>query len=187
MVARKLSVLVHLMDYQLVRRDRKTRGSSVCWYFRQAKYRIIDVGFLNVSYLEQLWLHNKRNIAVAVAYRHPSSPVFGLLELETVLQYMYLMYNELALVVDLNVDILSRNHPNACQLSNILYQLNLIQIITEPTRHTTNSAILIDIMCVDNTINVTQCRNVDVSDETDQMIAFYELDLASMETSNSYS
>lgn len=90
---------------------------------------------------------------------------------------MYLSYDELVLVGDLNIDMLNKNHTKSCPLSNILSQVNLTQICTEFTGHSTKSTTLIDIMYVDNNRDVIQCQNVDVPNETDEMMTCCELNI----------
>lgn len=107
------------------------------------------------------------NVAFGLIYRSSNSPISRLLELETVLRYIHLSYDALVLV----------SHRKSCQLSNILSQVNLTQIGTEFTGHSMNSATLIDVMYVDNNRDVIQCQNVDVPNETDDMMTCCELNI----------
>lgn len=167
--------------YEAVRADRATRGGGVCWYLKQpVKWKLLDVDFLCGEHLEQLWIQvniGGHSLALCAVYRPPGSPVTALNELEGVLHHVYLCYDELVVVGDINIDLLKRDNPFSCQLVDVLSQVNLVQIVTEPTRCSDNSSSLIDIICIDKRSNRIQCINIDVLNETDHMMVWCELDM----------
>ena len=136
-------------NYQLIRQDRDGRGGGVGFYIRNSiKYKII----INHSAheLEQLWISLKidgKRLCLGTLYRPPQANVNQSLELlENSLVNIIPEHDHIAFGGDFNIDFLSPHSHGHQLFTNFLNKYGLIQHITEPTRITSTSGTLIDLI-----------------------------------------
>ncbi|KAG5879062.1 hypothetical protein JTB14_025105 [Gonioctena quinquepunctata] len=115
--------------------------------------------------LEQLWISVKiknKTIVLGVAYRPPNANVPTALEkLESNLTNFLPTCETLLVAADFNINLLSTNA--SVQLFNDFVQsYNLSQIVTAPTRVTSHSQTLIDVIITSNPEVITKCYIFDV-------------------------
>lgn len=170
------SSLVSLPSYQLVRRDRATRGGGVCWYIHSFfKFKTIAIPDNGI---EQVWVStslNKMKIGLWVFYRPPSSPVSVLDFLEETLTTICAEVRDTILVGDFNIDFLDNCSASYKHISNILECFNLVQIIDTPTRISGDTATLIDLMCMSKHIGVKSHMVEEVMGMSDHLMTCCEL------------
>lgn len=141
------SALVNLDGYRFIRRDRVKRGGGVGLYLSEKlKYKVIKLS----DKIEQLWVSvslPKTKIIIGVVYRPPdfSSTEF-LDELDGSISYVSSLCDNIICLGDVNIDLLKSN----LMFENFLNDLQLNQLIDEPTRITSSTATLIDILLTNN-------------------------------------
>ena len=154
---------VEIQGYRLSRLDRKKKpGGGVCVYTRASlKVKILkELTELSQSGFHQLWMKiqhkNMKSILVCATYRPPdcSETRFAndLMEKYT----MALTYGkDIFIVGDLNCNMLKDNQ-DAKVLKDLCSSLNLKQLINTPTRVTSQSSTLIDLIITSNTTLVVE-------------------------------
>lgn len=166
-----LDEIINLTGYRLYRCDRATgRGGGVAMYVRGTlKSRLVRLGEVRNS--EQLWVSVKSStghFAIGSLYRPPSfSAVDFLGELESVLCVLDPEHDHLLLLGDLNIDLLDFENRLTKQLLNLLESFSLRQSVSEPTRCTSTSSKLLDIVAHSNNLkNVVSkvFNNCNISD-----------------------
>ncbi|KAK9754924.1 hypothetical protein QE152_g872 [Popillia japonica] len=99
--------------------------------------------------IEQLWIScilEGVSIATGVIYRQPSySYSIFINELESTLIEIIPYYDKIILVGDINIDMLSNSYASST-FNNMLQSMGFSQIIDSPTRITSCTATLIDVM-----------------------------------------
>ena len=131
-----------------MRNDRLRKRGGVCIYLRSTfNFKIrndLVPGNIEAVCLEIL-KPNSRNFIAASVYRPPSSVPEFFVALEKMIKMIDDESKEFHILVDLNGNMLTNttNQPTKT-LSEILETYQLFQLITEPTRVTTNSCTLID-------------------------------------------
>lgn len=174
------STLITIPQYSLIRADRPTRGGGLCCYIRNnIKYKRINLDYITVGPLEQLWLKlriNKLGIAVGIIYKPPLISSTCFTELESVLSNVYPESDNVILMGDFNVDFLYPT-TSTSNLKSILNSFNLVQIVDQPTRVTDTSASLIDIICISNNLKVLHCDTLDLLNMSDHRMVFCEVNI----------
>lgn len=97
---------------------------------------------------------------MVVVYRPPSVPIAYLRELELVLQHMYLTYEEVTLLEDINIDPLMSEHNSSRKFMNIIRSLNVTQTVTESTRIGANPCSLLDVLSTTRNLTATTCTDI---------------------------
>ena len=153
---------VNIPGYEIIRNDRKIngrKGGGVCIYVRcNINYILRDD--LEIEKLESLVIQvNKprsKPILISTWYRPPAAiyawyrpPAAIFDNFEELIAKMDSTGHEIFLLGDFNVDFMPDVNANN-KLKDIFSTFGLEQLITEPTRVTTNSSTLID-LCVTNT------------------------------------
>lgn len=144
--------------YNFVKKNREDKkGGGVCVYIKNhISFNIINSEQYN-SY-EQLWIEIKIssfNYYIGVLYRPPHSSTTQFSEdLEEQLFYFKPQCSEIICMGDININMMDFNNRSTKKIYEILTELDLQQVITEPTRITTNSSSLIDVVICSNTLNL---------------------------------
>lgn len=143
--------------YTLERRDRsgKLGGGLLCYIRDDLAYkRRTDLEDPN---LEIIWLEvvysSSKNILTGFFYRPPNSNAHWMDIFSKHLEIVYQGGKEIVLLGDMNIDLLNCNvNPsrNSQKLVKILDNVNLTQIIRDPTRVSSHSKTLIDHVYVSN-------------------------------------
>lgn len=156
---------VHIEGYDIVRRDRPIsgrNGGGVCFYVRS------DINFvvrrdLSSTELEILSIEIRKPrtkpFIVSTWYRPPNSPIALFSHLETFVSRLDTENIEHILLGDLNCNVFAENDPNTSALMNITTVYGLDQLIKSPTRVTSHSSTLIDLIFSSNLNNIV-CSGV---------------------------
>ena len=140
--------IVEIHGYNIVRNDRSRHGGGVCIYLRSTiNFKIRND--LVPDNIEAVCLEiskpNSQNFIVASVYRPPSSAPEFFQASEKMIKMIDDENKEFHILGDLYCNMLTNttNQPTKT-LNEILETYQLFQLITEPTRVTTNSCTLID-------------------------------------------
>lgn len=176
------SSLIKLQNFNLVRKDRSTRGGGVCWYIRECvRYCVFDTSYVLGDNLEQLWITTKFGVfsyAFGVVYRPPSAPIGCLAELEAVLSSVSAECDFVVMVGDLNIDFLKTQDSATRRVNSLLESYNLVQVLNQPTRITDETETLIDPLCVDNNLHVMAHHTIDLLRLTDHRLIYGDLSIS---------
>ena len=133
--------------HAVMRRDRLTNGGGVCVIYKD----YMDVEEMVVpsigSPLECLWVRveGRNRMILGVCYRPPASPIASVLDdLHHQLTYVLSKGRPTFLLGDTNLDVLRPATPGLQRYLEMLSELSLKQLITEPTRTCETTATLID-------------------------------------------
>ncbi|CAB4002993.1 Hypothetical predicted protein [Paramuricea clavata] len=148
---------VKIFGYSLSRLDRRGRsGGGVCAYIKSSlKKKVLrDLTEISESRFHQLWLqiqHKKlKSFLLCVCYRPPDSPVscFTNNFMDNYIKALT-FGKDIIIAGDLNCDLL-KTAQEAKALNDFCHCLNLTQLIDKPTRVTSRSSTLIDVMMTSN-------------------------------------
>ena len=142
--------MVHLNDYDLIRKDRSRNGGGVCIYLRSSiNYKIrndLVPSELEAVCIEIIKPHSKPFL-VATVYRPPSASSEFFDHFEKLIKATDDENKEIYVLGDLNCDILKADEDSNFPTKKIksLYELyQLSQLIDKPTRITMTTKSLID-------------------------------------------
>ena len=163
------NIEINIEGYTLYRQDRlHKRGGGVVAYVRKdIKVTILkEISSVSTDLFHQLWLklqHKKsRSIVMCVSYRPPDCPLSCF---ENNLKPSYtealLLDKPIFILGDLNCNIL-KTGPESIALENFMYEMNLKQMITTPTRITDTCESLIDVILTSAPNLVLKSRVLDI-------------------------
>lgn len=144
---------ISIDGYKLYRLDRlHKKGGGVCAYIRKEikVTSLKELSQTSETYFQQLWINlqiNKsKSLLLCVSYRPPDCPL-ACFENSFKPNYMQalLFGKPIVILGDLNCNLLKETREQKA-LSDVSIELNLTQIITMPTRITTTSQSLIDVI-----------------------------------------
>ena len=131
----------------VVHRCDKGRGGGVCIYVKDM-YTVNQVKFdtERPEGVEDIWLSVQSckfpSIIVGCLYRHPKSHVITYDYITDILRSVSVRNKPFYILGDINDDLLVSNS----KLKNIILNANVTQLILKPTRITTDSATLLDVI-----------------------------------------
>lgn len=140
---------VHIGGYSLVRNDRSDRrGGGVCMYIKSnLKYQVIEVGQYGFG---QLWIKLKvfkRSYCMGVVYRSSETGVNEFLDaFEEVFFNVSPVCDDIICMGDINIDLLDLDCNDTKKFLSLLEDLDLLQLITEPTRLSITRNSLLDVV-----------------------------------------
>lgn len=140
---------VSIGGYDLVRDDRVgRRGGGVCMYIKNdLKFELIELG--QYSY-EQLWIKltiSKKRYCVGVVYRTIETSVSEFLDsFEEVFFNIVPVCDHVLCMGDINIDLLDLDDNGTKKFNSLIDDLNLQQLISEPTRLSLTKNSLLDIV-----------------------------------------
>lgn len=143
---------VSIDGYNFLRRDRGSRGGGVAFYIsKKFKYEIINTP----NTIEQLWatvhVNSMNKIACGVVYRPPNYNCAKFLdELEGSISSCLPQSDDIFCLGDLNIDVSKPDTHSADLLFALINDLQLTQLINDPTRITENSSTIIDLILTNN-------------------------------------
>ena len=140
------NVHVDIPDFNLFRCD-NGRGGGVCIYVRnELKVNIIDLSLPKHPGVEDMWLsvqsHMFPAIIVGCVYRHPKALATSFEHLQDVFRHLCVSKKMFYVLGDFNDDLLLKGN----KLNGILRNNKLTQVIDKPTRVTSTSATLLDLI-----------------------------------------
>ena len=141
---------IRIPNYKIYRCD-NGRGSGVCMYVNDLlQSHIIDTNITKIRGIEdicvQIQLRKLPSFIIGCIYRHPKAPTNAWDYITDLFRSVLLRKKTMYVLGDLNDDILSRK----CQLSRIVTNNKLTQVIDKPTRITPTSATLLDVIITNN-------------------------------------
>lgn len=163
-------------NYQIIRRDRTDRkNGGVCFYISKLIEFIRETKFEHPnieSVVLKLLSPEKKPIIVCVIYRPPHTPVIWYDYLYSMLENISLLKMETIILGDFNLDMstlynaqmpININPPKIIQLMS---DFHLKQLIKEPTRTTSNTQTIIDLIFVsdEDKIKMSNVINLNISD-----------------------
>ena len=151
-----LNAEVEIQGYRIHRLDRKyKRGGGVCIYVRNnLKSKVLkDLSYISNLGLHQLWvqiqLNKNKSIIVCVTYKPPNCPVTCIKdEFKSMFIEAFMMQPQIVIMGDLNCNLLNNSSVEVKVLLDTCNELNLSQIIKEPTRITAQTRSLLDVIMV---------------------------------------
>lgn len=148
--------VIELENYNLIRKDRDSRGGGVIIYIK-CKYEFQILNNLPVGDTEQLWVSlniKKQTVCVGGVYKPPSYSLVDFLNnLEECLTILTPQYETIICTGDFNIDFLNIFNNGTKKLTSLIDNFGLKQIIDQPTRISATSMTLIDlVICSDNLI-----------------------------------
>ena len=165
-----LNCEIAIPNFNIVRRDRNRNGGGVTVYIKDCfEFKIISHGPLDLEFLA-LSVHNGNiKICVCLLYRPPSSSTTFFDNLySTFVNLNVSLFSHVLVFDDFNVDFLNVNHPLFSNLCNILDSFSFVQLVSQPTRVTSNgSATLIDLVLSSSPDHVQDCTVIPPLDTSD--------------------
>lgn len=175
--------LLDIPGYNFIRSDRLTRGGGIGIYVSNVlEFAIVDLSYIenvNNIQIEHVWLglrYKANKILIGVIYRPPAVPYSDLKAIENILAIVSPQYDFTVILGDLNINLLVNSY-ETIYISDILSTFNLKQVITDPTRITSNSSTLIDIIAVDSNMKVSESSTMDMYDLTDHRLVYCDISL----------
>lgn len=94
------------------------------------------------------------------------------------MQDIFLTFDDVILIGDINVDFLMRDHPNTRNFMNIINNVLIRQIVTEPTRVGNDYSYLLDVICVTRKLSENGCMTVDLLHISDHKLTYCSIDIS---------
>lgn len=161
--------IVNIDGYKFIRQDRLTRGGGVGMYIKNnLNFSIIFK--ISDEVLECIWVKiviDKIIYAFGIVYRPPNANITIFLErIEEIFLNIYAAYDQIICTGDFNINMLNTDSYTTYRFTTILESLNLCQIIKDPTRVTSSSISLIDLIItnLDNNLCTAIVENNQLSD-----------------------
>ena len=180
------SAEIKLDGYKLFRLDRLHKGGAgVCVYVcSELKSKVLkNFSFSSDRNFHQLWLSvqvkKSKAIVLCVAYRPDDTPLSFF---EDTLKSVYIqalkMNKSIIILGDLNCNGLDSTCREYVALNGFVREMNLQQLIKQPTRITATTESLLDIILVSDASSVLRCGTIN-NPISDHLPVFVELKLKS--------
>ena len=145
------SNFIHIPNYNIYRYD-TGRGGGVCIIIRDDfKVTKINTGIDRIDGVDDIWVQIQYrkfpSFIVGCIYRHPKALVMSFTYLSDVFKYVCLKNKPVVILGDFNDNILQRGN----NMIKVIKNLNLTQIIEQPTRITACSSTLLDLLITNKT------------------------------------
>ncbi len=181
---------IEIPGYKIHRLDRKhKKGGGVCIYTRKDfKVTMLkELSYISTSDFHQLWLkiqvRQHKSFIVCVAYRPPDSQVSCIREeLKPRCIEALLMGKQVVIMGDLNCNLLNPSCVEAKVLTDTFSELNMTQLIKDPTRITSHSRSLLDVIMISCPLIVKDSGVVDIG-ISDHSMVFCTLKLKAIKPS----
>ncbi|XP_074041353.1 uncharacterized protein [Leptinotarsa decemlineata] len=175
---------VHLEGYQLFRKDRLVgRGGGDAIYIKNS-LKASSIDYSSSDALEQVWITftiHKVKYAVASMYRPPNVPLPSFLTgFEDSLSSVCPKFENVICAGDMNIDFSDSASRSCIQLSEIIESFGLKQIVDQPTRFSTTSCKIIDVIICSELLTISDCTTVDCSSFSDHFLVSCRSDIANM-------
>jgi hypothetical protein len=132
----------------------RSRGGGVGFFIKR------NISARNLSHpvdprhksIEQMWIHltlQGKKLVIGTAYRPPWQDTDLFLDALSDTISSLSNYDNLILLGDFNINLMTNSDPKITKLNNFLSSFNLAQLVTEPTHFTNTSQTLIDVVCTD--------------------------------------
>ena len=140
------SKLLNIPGYSVYRCD-GGRGGGVCIYVKTIfNVTVLSTNLDKSPLVEDIWLviqsHKFPSFIIGCIYRHPHAPNDSFNYLFDVFSHICLRKKPFLILGDINDNLLSPDN----KIGNIIHGMGLTQLIDKPTRITSNSSTLIDLI-----------------------------------------
>lgn len=163
----------HLEGYRLLHKPRgkgkKREGGGIGMYI-QNRLRSREI-VLPPGDLEQHWIEikiNNRKLAVGVVYKPPKFSVNEFINhLSNTISTIFPQYDYIFLTGDININLLDKSSNESNSFMDLLHSNNLQLIVEQPTRVTSTTRTLLDVICCNIDLQpqiVSVTHNDDLSD-----------------------
>lgn len=172
------SEVISIPGYNFIRKDRLTRGGGVGIYVSNVlNVKTVLNEFNSVDGIEYMWLEVRLShtlLLVGVLYRVPSKNVNGFVEhLDDLLSQVAPIYDNIIILGDVNVD---QNFDNP--VANCMTSYDFAQLIHEPTRITSTTEKLIDVIFFNQPTLVKNTGTLNADLISDHKIIYCEICLS---------
>ena len=172
-----LDEYVTIPGYAVYRCD-KGRGGGVCLYVRESlTVTLVNITIDKPEGVEDVWVSVQSrklpSIIIGCLYRHPHSSLHTYNYITEVFNFISLRNKAFYVFGDFNCNILSSNN----KMKQIINNNKLTQLIDKPTRTTSDSATLIDII-VTNKPELALCHDVVPCPVSDHDLVTVTLDIS---------
>nr|CAI5868890.1 unnamed protein product [Callosobruchus analis] len=158
--------------YNVYIQDRDTRGGGLCIYVK-SKYLVTKINNLDAS-IEQLWIQviiNSEKWVIGTVYRPPTQDASYFLSVfEDTLGTVSILSDVIICAGDLNINLYDINSANTSNLNCIFDTFHLLQVINAPTRITSNTATLIDLLMTSNDLTILDSGTINTELSDHQLI-----------------
>lgn len=140
---------INIPNYVLVTTDRQGRGGGAGFFIRNTiNYKILLSEISDA--LEHVWIsitYSGKHVIFGALYRPPKSNVLQSLDLlNNAMSHLVPTSDNIIFAGDFNLNLLRPNYSGVDHFNNFLESFNLTQLVNEPTRVTSQSSTLIDIL-----------------------------------------
>lgn len=170
--------IIKIPNYRFLRKDRQGRGGGVGIYVRESiKCKIVLEKFGCVEGVEHLWIElhfGRLNILLGVIYRVPTNNVVTFLQhIDDLLSFTMPQFENIIILGDFNIDQSLDN-----VLADCMCSYDFQQLISEPTRITTHSQKIIDLIFSNNCEFILNSGTINADSISDHRAVFCDLDIA---------
>ena len=147
-------------NYSVVRLDRNRHGGCIVMYIRDCLHcSVLNVDTQGLELAIVTVTSNSFRICIGLLYRPPSSSVFVLDNLFSVLESLEPSYfSNFVLIGDFNIDYNNSFHPLRQRLDTIASSFSFVQVVADPTHTDSNGrSSLIDLALVSLPENLLSC------------------------------
>ena len=129
--------------------------------------------------IEHIWISvhcNKSVLALGFVYRPPNMPVTSLNNYEEILRQIHLNYDNVISLGDWNINMLTNTSEKKI-ITSMFSLYNLTQLVTKPTRITSTTETLIDLITVNKPDSVIEHGQLPPPGDTDHNAIFLKYDM----------
>lgn len=170
---------VYVHGYSIILKDRPTRAGGVAFYIKN------DIDYVPFNLIqdnvEQLWIQikvGKEKLALGVAYRPDWVQITNFFNaLEESLAYVVPACDDLICVGDFNIDLLQVNSLKSNNFFEFIDVFGFKQIINSPTRITSTTQTLIDVIIVSNEQSIADSGAREMHGMSDHLLVFCKIKL----------
>ena len=151
---------ISIANYSVVRLDRNRHGGGIVMYIRDCLHcSVLNKGTLGLELAIVTVTSDSFTICIGLLYRPPSSPVFVLDSLFSVLESLDSShFSNFVLIGDFNIDYNNSLHPLRQRLDTIISSFSLAQVVADPTHTDSNGRTsLIDLALLSSPENLSSC------------------------------
>lgn len=168
--------IVEIANYNFFRCDRGSRGGGVGLYVRTEFHaKNISIDFDTKPILEHLWVEvsiNRQKITFGIMYRPPNESIGRCITvLDNLLSCAVSTHDNVVILGDLNSDMLVT--PN--NMLTCFESYGLLNIVKNPTRKTSASATLLDVIFTNDASIFSECLVLDSSPISDHCLISCEM------------
>lgn len=156
---------IKINGYESIYQNKQGRGGGVglvvknCYNFKR-----IENEYTNNSNFEQIWIHicvDRVDFILGCVYRPPHYNQSAFLrDFDNILASFAPFYDRICCVGDLNINYLNFSSREVMELNCLLNSMGLTQIITFPTRVTSQTETLIDLIILSDNVEVIKCDTI---------------------------